>query len=123
MSNRLFQGIVHQLTDKMCIRDSLLDIYAREEDEQKRPELKNMVERNRKSGKKPFKLEIKVLDSEVTDAPQKRPPVRRDMPCLLYTSLSHEKWINEHIEKQKSRLYLEKTLDEKRVSELSLIHI
>ena len=32
--------------------------------------------------------------------------------------LSHEKWINEHIEKQKSRLYLEKTLDEKRVSEL-----
>ena len=37
----------------------LLDIYAREEDEQKRPELKNMVERNRKSGKKPFKLEIK----------------------------------------------------------------
>lgn len=32
--------------------------------------------------------------------------------------LSHEKWINEHIEKQKSRLSLEKTLDEKRVSEL-----
>ena len=58
----------------------LLDIYAREEDEQKRPELKNMVERNRKSGKKPFKLEIKDLDSEFTDAPQKRPPVRRDMP-------------------------------------------
>lgn len=27
--------------------------------------------------------------------------------------LSHEKWINEHIEKQKSRLSLEKTLDEK----------
>lgn len=52
----------------------LLDIYAREEDEQKRPELKNMVERNRKSGKKPFKLEIKDLDSEFTDAPQKRPP-------------------------------------------------
>ena len=40
----------------------LLDIYAREEDEQKRPELKNMVERNRKSDKKPFKLEIKDLD-------------------------------------------------------------
>ena len=39
-----------------------------------------MVERNRKSGKKPFKLEIKDLDSEFTDAPQKRPPVRRDMP-------------------------------------------
>ena len=58
----------------------LLDIYAREEDEQKKPELKNMVERNRKSGKKPFKLEIKDLDSEFTDAPQKRPPVRRDMP-------------------------------------------
>lgn len=49
----------------------LLDIYAREEDEQKRPELKNMVERNRKSDKKPFKLEIKDLDSEFTDAPQK----------------------------------------------------
>ena len=32
--------------------------------------------------------------------------------------LSHEKWINEHIEKKKSRLSLEKTLDEKRVSEL-----
>lgn len=58
----------------------LLDIYAREEDEQKKPELKNMVERNRKSGKKPFKLEIKDLDSEFTDAPQKRPPVRRDIP-------------------------------------------
>lgn len=50
----------------------LLDIYAREEDEQKRPELKNMVERNHKSGKKPFKLEIKDLDSEFTDAPQKK---------------------------------------------------
>lgn len=34
----------------------LLDIYAREEDEQKRPELKNMVERNRKSGKNPLSL-------------------------------------------------------------------
>lgn len=34
----------------------LLDIYAREEDEQKRPELKNMVERNRKSDKSHLSL-------------------------------------------------------------------
>ena len=30
--------------------------------------------------------------------------------------LSHEKWINEYIEKQKSRFSLGKTLDEKKVS-------
>lgn len=60
----------------------LLDIYAREEDEQKRPELKNMVERNRKSGKKPFKLEIKDLDSEFTDAPQKDRLSDEICPCI-----------------------------------------
>lgn len=60
----------------------LLDIYAREEDEQKRPELKNMVERNHKSGKKPFKLEIKDLDSEFTDAPQKDRLSDEIFPCI-----------------------------------------
>lgn len=59
----------------------LLDIYAREEDEQKKPELKNMVERNRKSGKKPFKLEIKDLDSEFTDAPQKKTACQTRYAC------------------------------------------
>lgn len=48
--------------------------------------------------------------------------VKAPVGCPLKTIddfvLSHEKWINEHIEKQKSRLSLEKTLDEKRVSEL-----
>lgn len=52
----------------------LLDIYAREEDEQKRPELKNMVERNRKSDKKPFKLEIKTLTPSL-------PTLRKKTAC------------------------------------------
>ncbi len=34
----------------------LLDIYAREEDEQKKPELKNMVERTVRAAKSPLSL-------------------------------------------------------------------